>query len=374
MTGWQEHHDPKLRDPLNPCSEPICEPKCLNGECVAPDVCACDIGWYGTQCGNCIPLGGCVNGGCTEPFECNCNLASDEAAKGKYQGPHCNLPLCTEECVHGTCVEPDSCQCFKGWSGNTCNKCIKMPGCMNGDCIDTSNACFCHEGWSGPLCTEPICASGCNTENAVCTKPEECICKTGWSGNQCNQCVPNSKCPNQGPDSCILPNECICKDDMDHVMCNQKIEFDEMPIGQCFANMFHQLDCNTGKCENSTNPSCQDDMIKIEVPMVLYVSRILANLPLKIGQCKVTEGNCVCDQSIEDHGQYDLCPEGCVSIDGLCKCHEDSCQGSANIVRSCANSLAMVGKSDFMLNVGDGSCDEFLNTKSCRFDGGDCQI
>ena len=58
-----------------------------------------------------------------------------------------------------------------------------------------------------------------------------------------------------------------------------------------------------GKCENSTNPSCQDDLIKIEVPMVLYVSRILANLPLKIGQCKVTEGNCVCDQSIEDHGQ-----------------------------------------------------------------------
>ena len=56
------------------------------------------------------------------------------------------LALCTEECVHGTCVEPDSCQCFKGWSGNTCNKCIKMPGCMNGDCIDTSNACFCHEG------------------------------------------------------------------------------------------------------------------------------------------------------------------------------------------------------------------------------------
>ena len=56
------------------------------------------------------------------------------------------LALCKEDCVHGTCVEPDSCQCFKGWSGNTCNKCIKMPGCMNGDCIDTSNACFCHEG------------------------------------------------------------------------------------------------------------------------------------------------------------------------------------------------------------------------------------
>ena len=56
------------------------------------------------------------------------------------------LALCKEDCVHGTCVEPDSCQCFKGWSGDTCNKCIKMPGCMNGDCIDTSNACFCHEG------------------------------------------------------------------------------------------------------------------------------------------------------------------------------------------------------------------------------------
>ena len=48
--------------------------------------------------------------------------------------------------------------------------------------------------------------------------------------------------------------------------------------------------------------------------------------------------------------------------------------GSADIVRSCANSLAKDGKSDFMMNVGDGSCDEFLNTKSCRFDGGDCQL
>merc|ERR1712198_81013 len=62
-----------------PCSVPICDPPCLNGVCKAPDVCSCDIGWDGPDCGTCLKLPGCVNGGCIdqetkipEPLKCIC--------------------------------------------------------------------------------------------------------------------------------------------------------------------------------------------------------------------------------------------------------------------------------------------------------------
>ena len=78
--------------------------------------------------------------------------------------------ICAEKCLHGICIGPDKCKCDIGWSGLSCNECIKMPGCIHGDCVDMTNTCICNEGWTGPLCTEPICASGCNIENAICLK------------------------------------------------------------------------------------------------------------------------------------------------------------------------------------------------------------
>ena len=40
--------------------------------------------------------------------------------------------------------------------------------------------------------------------------------------------------------------------------------------------------------------------IKIKVPMTLYVTRVLANLPLKVGRCEIENQQCVCDDSKEE--------------------------------------------------------------------------
>ena len=77
LQGWQK---PTIRgavsDPLNPCPEPICHSNngstCVNGKCIEPDLCACEVGWEGAQCDKCIRLPGCRNGKCSEAFECQC--------------------------------------------------------------------------------------------------------------------------------------------------------------------------------------------------------------------------------------------------------------------------------------------------------------
>ena len=45
LAGWKEkEYNP---DPLKPCSVPVCNPDCGDhGECVQPDTCACQIGWW----------------------------------------------------------------------------------------------------------------------------------------------------------------------------------------------------------------------------------------------------------------------------------------------------------------------------------------
>ena len=45
-----------------------------HGKCIGPNKCACEIGWRGIKCDECIPLPGCVNGKCLKnPFECVCD-------------------------------------------------------------------------------------------------------------------------------------------------------------------------------------------------------------------------------------------------------------------------------------------------------------
>ena len=116
------------------CTIPVCDfgnnQTCVHGNCVAPNHCACEIGWEGIQCDSCITLPGCQNGHCqNEPFECIC----DETEK--WTGDHCDerkkfqnyniysyipaLPqqkicfcfsaICKTGCEHGTCKNPGEC-------------------------------------------------------------------------------------------------------------------------------------------------------------------------------------------------------------------------------------------------------------------------
>ena len=133
---------------------------------------------------------------------------------------------CTEKCVHGVCDEPDKCRCENGWTGNTCNVCVALPGCKNGGCMDKSsnksmpNTCKCDQGWTGPLCDKPICAKGCDEINGHCNKPGECLCNVGWKGTSCDECVPLWDCPNQGSDACIKPNDCFCDKSNTNARCS----------------------------------------------------------------------------------------------------------------------------------------------------------
>merc|ERR1711860_300564 len=76
QSGWTEPKDPDMRDELNPCSQPVCDHKgetCKNGQCRAPDFCACEVGWEGALCDKCINLPGCEHGSCTDkPLTCDC--------------------------------------------------------------------------------------------------------------------------------------------------------------------------------------------------------------------------------------------------------------------------------------------------------------
>ena len=45
LAGWKERE--YNADPFKPCSVPVCNPDCGDhGECVQPDTCACQIGWW----------------------------------------------------------------------------------------------------------------------------------------------------------------------------------------------------------------------------------------------------------------------------------------------------------------------------------------
>ena len=92
LTGWSE--------PENACRTPVCDfvtavdedgeriasKSCSeHGECVRPDVCACEVGWEGAACDQCIPMPGCKEGHCNEAFECICDDPS------QYKGAQCDI-------------------------------------------------------------------------------------------------------------------------------------------------------------------------------------------------------------------------------------------------------------------------------------------
>ena len=80
QSGWNKSEE--IDDWLNPCSEPICSKGCKNGKCVGPDLCACEIGWEGQDCGTCLRRPGCQHGHCDDAFECKCDLGWDGADCG----------------------------------------------------------------------------------------------------------------------------------------------------------------------------------------------------------------------------------------------------------------------------------------------------
>ena len=139
-----------LCDPLKwygpNCDQPLCWPNCLNGDCVAPNKCACESGWT---------------------------------------GPSCATAICPESCVpgQGICVAPGICECLYGWGGDQCEIPLSFPECVNGVAI-SPDVCECAYGWGGRICDYPLCQSypipSSDCGHGWCETPFECRCEPGW--------------------------------------------------------------------------------------------------------------------------------------------------------------------------------------------------
>jgi len=175
------------KNPENLCRTPVCEPGCgSHGTCIAPNTCACQIGWDGNNCDVCLPAPGCVHGNCTVAFECNCDTG--------FQGGLCDRPVCSPKCgPHGSCTDVNTCTCHPGWTGPTCETCVKRQGCQNGVC-QQGNDCVCNPTWAGSLCDQPVC-NGCSKEHGQCVEPGLCKCDLGWKNENCTECLKAPGCP-----------------------------------------------------------------------------------------------------------------------------------------------------------------------------------
>ncbi|XP_026829302.1 protein shifted isoform X1 [Ooceraea biroi] len=132
----------------------------VRGECVSrahdhhlftrtykPNPGPCPDGYLGPpHCKKALCYPNCMNGGnCTAPGVCSCPLG--------YQGPFCEGGICTEKCLNGgKCIQKDVCECTKGYFGLRCefSKCV-IP-CLNGGRCRGNNICRCPEGFKGNHC------------------------------------------------------------------------------------------------------------------------------------------------------------------------------------------------------------------------------
>lgn len=91
----------------------------------------------------------------------------------------CSIPVCSFQpsggsCVHGSCTGPNQCACEVGYEGPRCEKCIPLPGCIHGHCLDQAFQCTCHDEsrWKGEHCDEPICQ---DCQHGTCQSPGNCV-------------------------------------------------------------------------------------------------------------------------------------------------------------------------------------------------------
>ncbi|XP_071055469.1 multiple epidermal growth factor-like domains protein 10 [Onthophagus taurus] len=179
----------------------FCIPQCANGcgsggECVAPNKCECQKGFYQNKNGKCEFFcdGGCSGGECIGPNQCSCKTGFE-----KLNGA-C-APKCTKGCKNGDCISPDVCRCKSGWkldkSGSICEATCDQP-CLNGVCSGP-NECSCNSGYTkdpkepkGYRCVA-YCPEGC--PNGVCSSPNFCICNPGYikQGKGSNICIKRTR-------------------------------------------------------------------------------------------------------------------------------------------------------------------------------------
>ena len=225
----------------NPCLKHECK---NNGKCIPANnndyLCSCPDGFKGKkceqsdQCNDC-KTNPCKNGGecvCTEGdiYQCRCpngfegnqcqlvtqsysipqcsacpnNTNCTTNATSGYTGYKCEerVSCLSEPCQNGgTCIDTDkgfNCSCPIGFTGETCNKSLATPKCLNGDIqvtvIHGTELCTCMQGFSGEACqyhdnsTNPCIPDQC--VHGYCIVRDDayvCQCSEGLTGQHCDE-------------------------------------------------------------------------------------------------------------------------------------------------------------------------------------------
>jgi len=113
--------------------EPVCNPTCVHGNCIAPNQCSCDPRWGGVLCNQCT--NGYYPNGSGNCLECNCNnhgVCSDgPSGNGECT---CNTGYTTPESTNDYC---SICSFGYVMQGSICVKCYET--CET--CIFNSTYC-----------------------------------------------------------------------------------------------------------------------------------------------------------------------------------------------------------------------------------------
>ncbi|XP_028580146.2 protein delta homolog 2 isoform X1 [Podarcis muralis] len=132
-------------------------------------------------------------------------VAHHHFTQGDDCSDHCNL-------AHGSCDEDGKCRCDKGWEGEYCEQCVRMPGCKHGTCHQPWQ-CICQSGWAGKLCKKDVhvCEHQTPCQNgAQCVYDRDgeysCLCLEGFHGKNCE--LKTGPCDKAGS-PCKNGGECL---------------------------------------------------------------------------------------------------------------------------------------------------------------------